>query len=96
MAIFAVLMPSPQPNLISEIKRLFPLDHLSLNETQYLISAAGTAVELSAKLGIYDHQEPAKATTGLAVILATSSYFGRAPTTVWEWMKAKLEAPPSV
>jgi hypothetical protein len=95
MAIFAILMPSPQPNLISEIKRLFPFDHLSLNETQYLISTTGTALELSAKLGIYDTQEPAKPPTGLAVILATSSYFGRAPTTVWEWMKAKLEAQPS-
>jgi hypothetical protein len=96
MAIFAILMPSPQPNLIAEIKRQYSLDHLMLNETQDLISTNGTALELSAKLGIYDIKEPTKAATGLAVIFATSSYFGRAPTSVWEWMKAKLEANPSV
>ena len=95
MTIFAVLMPNPQPALVAEINAVFPGGHLALNETQYLISTSGTAVELSAKLGIYDAKNPAKAVTGSAVILVTSSYFGRAPTTVWEWMKAKLEAPPS-
>jgi mannose-1-phosphate guanylyltransferase len=95
MTIFAILMPTPQPQLIEEIKVKFPADHLVLNDTQYLISTVSTAVELAAKLGIYDARNPAKPTTGFAVILATSSYYGRGPATVWEWMKTKLEAPPS-
>ena len=94
MTIFAVLMPTPQPRLAAEIEAAFPNDFLRLSETQYLISTIGTAVELAAKLNIYDSKDPAKPAVGIAVILATSSYFGRAPTTVWEWMKAKLESPP--
>jgi hypothetical protein len=95
MTIFAILMPTPQPLLIEEIKKKFPHNYLELNDTQYLISTVGTAVELAARLGIYDAKTPAKPATGFAVILATSSYYGRGPATVWEWMKAKLESPPS-
>lgn len=87
MTIFAVLMPTPQAELILEISKL---DHISLNETQYLVSFGGTVVELSAHLGMTD---PNKATTGAAVLLATSSYYGRAPSNTWDWMKAKLESP---
>jgi hypothetical protein len=31
----------------------------------------------------------------VAIVFATSSYFGRAPATVWEWIKVKLESSPS-
>jgi hypothetical protein len=95
MTIFAVLLPTPQAAIAAEIEKSFPNDNLRLNETQYLISAGGTAIDLSAKLGLYDPKEPTKPAIGSAVVLATSSYFGRAPTGVWEWMKAKLESPPS-
>jgi len=95
MTIFAVLMPHSQPALIEEIKRLFPEDYLSLNDTQYLISARGTVVEISIKLGLYNETQHEKKATSVAVILATSSYFGRAPAIVWDWMKTKLESAPS-
>ncbi|MGO9742617.1 MAG: hypothetical protein ACLPN5_14130 [Roseiarcus sp.] len=94
MAIFAILMPTPQPSVIEGIKRLFPDDYLALNETQYLVSSAGTAEALTIKLGM-GPQRDGSSTTGSAVVFKTSSYYGRAPTAVWDWMKAKLEAPPS-
>jgi hypothetical protein len=95
MAVFAVLMPSPQPMVIERIRSQFPYDHLELNDTQYLISFRGTAIDLSRELGVYDPRNPSQPATGNAVVLATTSYFGRAPTTVWDWMKAKLETPPN-
>jgi hypothetical protein len=95
MTIFAILMPTPQPALVAEITRLYPDDHLSLNETQYLISASGTVQGLTTKLGMGPTREAGKELTGNAVIFATSSYWGRAPAAVWDWMKVKLEAPPS-
>jgi hypothetical protein len=94
MTIFAILMPAPQPKLLAEIQRIFPTDHLELNETQYLISTKGTVQGLSTQLGLGPNTED-KPITGNAVILATSAYWGRAPNTVWDWMKAKLEALPS-
>jgi hypothetical protein len=94
MTVFAVLMPTPEPAIVARIEQFFPFEYLKLSDTQYLISSSGTAIELSAKLGVYDINDSGKPATGNAVILATSSYFGRAPTTVWDWMKAKLESPP--
>jgi hypothetical protein len=66
MTIFAILMPTPQPQLIEEIKIKFATDHLALNDTQYLVSTVSTAVDLAAKLGVYDARNPAKPTTGRA------------------------------
>ena len=93
MTIFTVLMPTPQPNLAANIKQIFPKDHLPLNDTQWLISTTGTAVELVAKLGIYDATQPQKPPTGIALVFSISAYYGRGPTSVWDWINAKLEAP---
>jgi hypothetical protein len=68
---------------------------MSISETQWLISANGTAIDLSAKLGVYDPKNPNLPSIGNAVIFATSSYFGRGQAIIWEWLKAKLESPPS-
>jgi hypothetical protein len=95
MTIFTVLMPSYQPLLATRISTTFPSDFLQLNDTQWLVSTTGTAIDLAARLGVYDIKNPAAPATGNAVIFATSAYFGRAPTNVWDWMKAKLEATPS-
>jgi hypothetical protein len=94
MTIFAILMPSPQPNLVASIKATFPLDHLEVTPTQWLVSSKGTVNEVSDKIGVTGPQaDPTP--KGLAVIFATSSYFGRAPSTVWDWIKVKLESSPS-
>jgi len=95
MTIFTVLMPTPQPQLVAAIKNTYPNEFLLLNDTQWLISASSTVNEIAAKLGIYDPAKPAAPATGEAVIFATTAYFGRAPMTVWDWIKVKLETPPS-
>jgi hypothetical protein len=95
MTVFAVLMQSPQPRVVEMIKQSFPNDHLQLTDTQYLVSGTGTAIDVSAKLGIYDPKNPSTPATGSAIVFATSSYFGRAATNIWDWIKAKLEASPS-
>ena len=95
MTIFAVLLPAPEPAIVNAIKTAFPNNHLSINETQWLISAAGTATDVSAKIGVYDPQNPTAPATGSAIVFSTNGYFGRAPTNIWEWIKAKLEANPS-
>jgi hypothetical protein len=90
MTVFAVLLPQPAPGVVAQIKNLFPADHYEVAANQFLISSSGSAVELVKKLGVYDANNPA-ATTGNAVVLAVSSYYGRAPSTLWDWMKVKLE-----
>jgi len=95
MTIFAVLLPYPQPVIVKTIVDKFPTDHLAITETQFLISSSGTAIDISAKLGISDPNNPSAPPTGTAIIFATSTYYGRASTNIWDWIKAKLEAPPS-
>jgi hypothetical protein len=94
MTVFAVLMPVPQPALAERIVAEYPGEHLKITDTQWLISAAGTVVEVTTKLGMFDEKDPNKAPTGVAIIFATSSYYGRAPTPTWDWIKQRLEKPP--
>lgn len=95
MTIFAILLPFPQPLVAQAIKEAYPNDHLAITETQWLVSASATAVDVTAKIKVYDLQNPQIPGAGNAVIFATSSYFGRAPASIWEWIKTKLESPPS-
>jgi hypothetical protein len=94
MAIFGILMPAPQPRVTETIKEKFPNDHYVLSETIWLVSGVGTVTDISAKIGIYDQKEPHKPPTGTAMVVAVTSYFGRAPQTAWDWLKVKLETPP--
>jgi len=92
MTIFAILMPAVQPALAEEIKRVYPNDHFMLSDTQWLISSHKTVTDVSNSIGVSGF-EPGTA-KGLAVIFTTSSYFGRAPLPVWDWIKVKLEGVP--
>ena len=92
MTIFVVLFPETQPALAEAIKATFPAAHLAINDKQWLVSTTGTVIELTAKLRIYDAANPKAESTGNAVIFATSSYYGRAPSNIWDWIKSKLEA----
>jgi hypothetical protein len=95
MTIFAILLPTPQPRLVESIKTAYPNDFFQLTDTQWLVSAFGTVMEVSAKIGVADPNNRQKPAIGSAVIFATTSYYGRAPTPVWDWIKAKLEQRPN-
>jgi hypothetical protein len=51
----------------------------------WLLSGTGTANEIATRLGILPPGGPS------VVILTITNYSGRAPTTVWEWLKLKME-----
>ncbi len=92
MTIFAVLMPSPQPELAEAIQKNYPGDNLSVTPTQWLLSSSESVLDITAKIGIYDVNNPSAPADRLGIVLAISSYHGRAPTVVWDWIKSKLEA----
>jgi hypothetical protein len=94
MTIFVLMMPTPQPALAQKVQAEFNGNSLSITDTQWLISASGTAQEVSTRLGITDPTNPSAQPVGVGIVFATSGYFGRAPSNIWEWLKAKLEAPP--
>ena len=87
MSIFVVLPPQQNSVLDAAIKQAFPSDLLQLAPNQWLVSAGGTAQDVATKLGILAEGSPPS-----AIVIVMSSYHGRAPTPVWDWIKAKLEA----
>jgi hypothetical protein len=92
MTIFAILVPAPNPTLSAAIAEAFKDDCLKLSETQWIVSSSATIHEVTAKAGIFDLKNPDTPSTGNAVVFATTSYFGRAPATVWDWIRSKLES----
>lgn len=93
MTIFAILLPSPQPKLAEAIVAAYPNNYLKITDTQWLVSGGGTVIEVTAKIGVYDPKQPDNPVSGSAIVISMSAYYGRAPTPVWDWIKAKLEAP---
>ena len=85
--IFAVFAASSPDKLAPTIASTFPDAHLSVGVGQWLLIGPSTMTtqELSAKLGLV---EPEAASN--AIIVSVSSYFGRAPLNVWEWLAAKM------
>lgn len=86
MNIFAILSPvGENASLSSAIQEHFPTDSVKVGPGQWLVARrAATAMDVSNLLGISD------ATSGLGIVLAISSYYGRADNSVWEWMRVKL------
>lgn len=86
MAIFVVFKVSDPHLMRAAIARVFPNDHLDLGDNEWLISARGTAQEVSNRLGLAPENE-----AGSAIIFSMQSYYGRASTNIWEWIKTKAE-----
>jgi len=70
------------------VRRVFPSDHFKVADDQWLISAIGTAKDISDKLGVTPGNE-----TGPAIVFSMANYYGRATTEVWDWIKVKAEQP---
>jgi hypothetical protein len=86
MAIFAVIPLDQVPNAALEaaIKREFPDKNFRIGPDHWLVSANGTAQEISGKLGITD------AKVGQAIVYNVGGYFGYAPQNIWEWLKSNM------
>jgi hypothetical protein len=89
MAIF-LIVPIADPHLIERalesLRAGGKLDFLQLPESGFAVSYSGTTEELSTLAGI------SEGTSGTGVVAAISSYYGRAPTNIWDWIKSRWEA----
>jgi hypothetical protein len=89
MAIFAVIkQPALEPAALGRaIQAEFPGAHYVLSDAAWLIAAQGTAIDVSAKLGLGRPDSP---NTG--VVFEVGSYYGRANPAIWTWIKTNWEA----
>jgi hypothetical protein len=91
MGVFIVFKPSSPENLQAAIEKNFPNDHMSVAENVWLVSSIGTAREVSARIGIGSNTVMT-GHVGDAIVVGVDSYYGRAPSNIWEWIKVKTEA----
>lgn len=85
MAIIAIFGSANHSALEKAIKDQFPADHLHIGRGEWLIATKLTTKEVSDALGI------TKGDVGSAFVALLASYYGRQPTTTWEWVKSKWE-----
>lgn len=86
MSIFVVFSASMPDRLRPVIEEHYRDDNLEVKPGQWLISANETARDLSTRLGLLEPHN------GAAIVFKMDSYFGRAPTDIWDWIKTKSEA----
>jgi hypothetical protein len=86
MSVFVILRVAVPEKLRAAIVEVYPDDHIELAPNEWMVADKGTAIDVSNKLKITD------ATSGLAMVVGVEGYYGRAPTPIWDWLKAKLEA----
>ena len=94
MPIF-VLLPQndvAQANLPAAVARVYPDAHKKLANHNWLVAGKGTAQEVSKKLGITFPDNPTAGPVGTVMVLEIASYYGRATTDIWDWVKTKWEA----
>jgi hypothetical protein len=86
MAIFVIVPISNALGIeksLEELKTAQKLDFMKLPTSGYVVSFSGTAQELSNVSGI------SEGTSGTGLVTAASSYYGRAPTNIWDWIKSR-------
>lgn len=87
MPVFAIL-PEDNSKLEPRIKTIIPHgDYLLLPSGSWLVSYPGTSKELAERLGMALSED--FITSG--IVVAITSYWGRATPDVWEWLQLKLK-----
>lgn len=86
MNVFVVFKVSDPDKLSEAIVSAYPHDHLRLQEDEWLIAGPSTAQEVSDRLEISTGEN------GTGIVFRMGSYFGRASTNIWDWIKTKSEA----
>jgi hypothetical protein len=58
----------------------------------WLLSYRGTTIDLSNLLEVTGQAEGERSPIGSTLLVPITSYYGRAPTDMWEWIRVKMEA----
>lgn len=61
-------------------------------DSGWLIHYSGTTVELTNHLGITGQQKGIASPVGSALVVPITTYYGRGPTDMWEWLKTRMES----
>lgn len=62
-----------------------------MNDAGWFVDFHGTSIELSARIGITAGGSD-KPRLGSALVTPITSYYGRGPADMWEWLKTRFES----
>ncbi|OSQ33573.1 hypothetical protein [Thalassospira sp. MCCC 1A01428] len=62
-------------------------DRLRVNDLYWLVSDNKSSVDVAKKIGIVSSDRVVPP----AIVTKVDTYYGRAPSNIWEWMKVKIE-----
>ncbi len=82
MAVFLIVPTIDSTALSGAIAAKFPGKFYKLPKGEWLVSYSGTSKTLSDELGI------SAGTSGNALVVSISGYFGRSANDMWEWIQA--------
>lgn len=57
----------------------------------WLVRYEGTTRELSDKIGLTGQAKGEQSPVGSGLIVSVTTYYGRGPTEMWEWLRIRLE-----
>lgn len=57
----------------------------------WLVRYEGTTRELCDKIGLTGQAKGEQSPVGSALIVPVTTYYGRGPSEMWEWLKTRLE-----
>ena len=83
MAIFLITPIESTGRVAASVQEKFPDDFYKISGSDsLLVHSTGTTKELADKLGISAGSE--------AIVVGISSYYGFAPSDIWEWMQSRM------
>lgn len=92
MALFLVTPLASNHGQISQEIADAVLDSLPLqSDAGFLVSFSGTTEELCKVIGVTTDDPQTPTRTGPALVTTVMTYYGRGNTSMWEWMKSRLE-----
>ncbi len=68
--------------------------HKLQNDMGWLVRHSGTTTEVSNHLGLTGQPQGERSPIGSAMVTLVSSYYGRGPADMWEWLKTRFEREP--
>jgi hypothetical protein len=84
MAVFAIVSLRNDLQLDETIARVYWKQSLRVSPNHWLVIDKGTSREVSERVGVHAGQ-------GEAIIYNVSSYWGRLPNSVWEWLQSRSD-----
>ena len=88
MAIFAIISQAPRPEITERLNGLFGAKMHKFSDSSWIVIDEGTAKQVAEKIGAGKEGD---IRTSVIVLTLTGSYWGRAQTETWDWLRDAVQ-----